>query len=265
MAKKYSIKNFLSFKNILILLCVVGGLAYLWFEWGPQLMAFFSNTEHIKQLIRSAGPLGWVIYLVLQVFQTVFAPIPGNVVGMVGGMAFGEWMGFLLTVVGSALGMALVIAISRRFGRPLLEKLFSKSKVKKLDWLLDHSAVEMVLFLIFLFPFMPDDLVGYLAGLTKIRFRNLMIISVVGKAPTQLLTILFGSELMRGDWSMALIILGVVALVALVIFLNRRLLMGFVQADNHWQYLKSSLKRQNKVQSNHVSNDSPKTTRKTSR
>jgi uncharacterized membrane protein YdjX (TVP38/TMEM64 family) len=251
------LRKFLSFKNILILLCLLGGLTYAAIHWGPELRDFFGNMDRVSDLIKAAGPLGPIIFVLLQVFQTVFAPIPGNVVGVVGGVAFGGW-GFPLTVLGSAIGMAAVIMISRKFGRPLLEMFFSKQKVKKLDWLLDHPAAEMVLFLIFLFPFMPDDIVGYLAGLTKIRFRNLMLISVVGKAPVQLLTNFFGAELLNGDWQMALIIIVAIALVALLIFVKRKWFMGFIQADNHLQYFKNSLKRKNKVESKHVPKDNSK-------
>ncbi|MDR3125661.1 MAG: TVP38/TMEM64 family protein [Candidatus Nomurabacteria bacterium] len=251
------LRQMLTFKNILILLCLLGGLAFVGIHWWPQWSDFFGNASHVMALINTAGPLGPIIFVVLQAFQTIFAPIPGNVTGAVGGAVFG-WWGLPLTIVGGALGMAVVVAISRKFGRPLLEKFFNKQKIKKLDWLLDHPAAEMVLFLIFLFPFMPDDIVGYLAGLTKIRFRNIMIISIVGKAPMQLVTNFFGANLLNGNLWIVLVVAAVIALLALVIFIKRQWFLSFIQSHDHWQFLKNSINTKNKVKSKHVSNHNQK-------
>jgi uncharacterized membrane protein YdjX (TVP38/TMEM64 family) len=245
------LKKIFTLKNVLITLAVIGVLVLIGVTWGPELWAFFGDTERVRGLIRDSGPLGPLIYIVLQIFQTVLAPIPGNVVGAVGGAAFG-WWGLLLTIIGSAIGMAIAIAIARRFGRPLLEKFFKKSEVNKFDWLLNHPAAEMVLFLIFLFPFMPDDIVGFLAGLTKIRFRNLMLISIVGKAPMQLVTNLLGTKLFDGNIWTVLIILAAIALLALLIYVKRRWLTGLLQADDHLKYLKDSIIRKKVVKSKHV-------------
>ena len=245
---KKTFKKYLSAKNILIFCMIIGFLVYLFTEWGPQLWAFFEDTDKIRELVKRAGPLGWVIFIFLQAFQVVFAPIPGNVTGAVGGAIFG-WWGLLLTVIGSALGLAAVVALSRRFGRPLIEKMFRQKDVKKLDWILDHPSVEVVLFLIFLFPMMPDDIVGYFAGLTKIRFRNIILISIIGKMPMQLVTNLFGANLLDGSWWTLAIITSGICLLALLIIIKRKWFLEFLRSDNHRQYFKDSISRKNMVKS----------------
>lgn len=257
MTKKKVIKQIFTLKNISIVLAVIIALAFVIVMWGPQIWAFFEDTERIKEFITSAGPLGPIAFVFLQIFQVVFAPIPGNVVGAVGGAAF-DWWGLPLAILGSAIGMAIVVAISRKFGRPLLEKMFKEKDIKKLDWILDHPAAEMVLFIIFLLPFMPDDLIGYLAGLTKIRFRNIIIISILGRLPVQVVTNFFGANLLDGNIWVLVVILAVLGLLALLIYWKRKWFFGLLKAGNHREYLKNSITKKKVVKSKNVQKDNSK-------
>jgi uncharacterized membrane protein YdjX (TVP38/TMEM64 family) len=236
------IKRALTPKVIIILVALILGLAALIYFFGPQLLDFFSNTDKIQSFVESAGPWGPILFVILQIAQVVLAPIPGNVTTAVGGLAFG-WWGLPLTVIGSLVGFAIVVALSRRFGRPLIEKFFSKEQIKKFDWLLEHKGGGVALFIIFLFPFMPDDLVGYLAGLTKLRFRNVMLISLIGRLPMQIVTNFFGRQFFEGNLLMIIAILAVVAVLAIVIYIKRDWLEKLLHADNHWEFLKNSFKR----------------------
>ena len=257
MVKKKVLRQIFSVKNILIILAIVAALVFIGVMWGQEIWAFFEDTERIKELIKSAGPLGPIVFVFLQAIQVIFAPIPGNVVGAVGGAAF-DWWGLPLAILGSAIGMAAVVAISRKFGRPLLEKLFKKEKIKKLDWILNHKAAGMVLFLIFLFPFMPDDIIGYLAGLTKIRFRNIILISIVGRLPVQIVSNFFGAKALDGNlWVIIIILIGI-ALMAGLIYWKRNWFFGFIQADNHIEYLKNSITKNKMVKSKNAKKDSSK-------
>ena len=98
---------------------------------GP-ITSLVMNQEKLASYIQSMGAFGPLLYITLQIAQTVFAPIPGQVVGGVGGFLFGPW-GILWTVIGSLIGCWIVFVLARRFGRPLLEKIFKKSIIEKFD------------------------------------------------------------------------------------------------------------------------------------
>lgn len=169
-----------------IVLLILGYLAWDVIAQGP-LMQLLSNRDELVELINRAGLLAPLIYIVLQVVQVVVAPIPGQIVGGVGGFLFGHW-GILWTTIGSFIGFWLVFLIARKFGRPLIEKIFKKPAVEKFDFIINAKGSALIIFAIFLLPGFPDDLVCYIAGLTKLPMRKLMLISILGRFPTIVLT-----------------------------------------------------------------------------
>ena len=83
--------------------------------------------------------------------------------------------------------------LARQFGRPLLEKIFKKSVVAKFDFILEAKSASLILFAIFLLPGCPDDVVCYLAGLTKLSIKRLMLLVTLGRLPTIILTNYIGA------------------------------------------------------------------------
>lgn len=158
---------------------------------GP-LMSLLSNRDQLVATVQSFGPFAPVLYILLQITQTVVAPIPGQLVGSVGGFLFGPW-GILWTTIGTIIGCWLVFLLARRFGRPLLEKIFKKSVIAKFDFILEAKSASLILFAIFLLPGFPDDVVCYLAGLTKLSIKRLMILVTLGRLPTIILTNYIGA------------------------------------------------------------------------
>jgi uncharacterized membrane protein YdjX (TVP38/TMEM64 family) len=243
MSHKSRLKQFFSQPITIGLIVVAVALMVIFYFFGNDLLWLFSNSEAIRDLIYSTGPFAPLVFVALQALQVILAPIPGNVTGAVGGLVFG-WWGLPLTVIGSTLGFVVVVALSRRFGRQLIEKLFSPAQIKKFDFLLNPRA-ELALFLIFLLPYMPDDLVGYLAGLTGVRFRTIILISVAGRLPMQVMTNFFGARIFEGDITMLVIITAVMALLAVVLFLKRQWVHDLIKSQNRLEFIKKSLRPKN--------------------
>lgn len=238
------LKKIFTPKVIAILLLIVTIIVAAAALWGQQLVELFSDQERMKALINSAGPWAPLVFVLLQTAQVVLAPIPGNVTGIVGGIAF-DWWGLPLTMIGTVIGIAIVTAISRRFGRPLIERLFGKEDIKKFDFLIGNKA-EIALFLIFLLPFFPDDLIGYLAGLTNIRFRNVLIIAMAGRFPMQVVYNFFGGRIFEGDVLILVIILAVMGLLAVLLYIHRRWMYDLVKADSQIEFIKTSYENRKK-------------------
>ncbi len=180
----------------LVALVIIIAITYLFWDIafrGP-LTSLLTNHDQIVALVEKVGPLGPLVYILLQILQTVVAPIPGQVVGSIGGFLFGGW-GILWTTIGSLIGFWLVFLISRRFGRPLIEKIFKKSAVEKFDFIINAKGAPFILFAIFLLPGFPDDIICYIAGLTKLPIKQLMLIATIGRLPTIILTNYLGAGL----------------------------------------------------------------------
>lgn len=205
-----------------IVLGLLAAILVIYLIWdivfhGP-LTSLLSNRDQLVESVRSFGIFAPLLYIVFQTIQTVAAPIPGQIVGSVGGFIFGPW-GILWTTIGSLIGCFLVFKIARRFGRPLLEKIFKKSSIDKFDFIIDVKGASLILFAIFLLPGFPDDVVCYIAGLTKLPIPRLMLLVGLGRLPTIVLTNYLGSGL-GGDhiWLVVLASILSVAILGLVVW-----------------------------------------------
>lgn len=183
---------------VVVILCaaICGYVAWDVLSGGP-LTQLFNNREEMIAFVGSLGPLGPLAYIALQILQTVVAPIPGNVVGAIGGLLFG-WWGILWTTIGATIGATLVFWISRRFGRTLVEKLVKKESLDKFDFVIGKRA-GVILFLIFLIPGLPDDIVCYIAGLTDVPLKKLILIFALGRLPAVVGNNIIGTGLSEGN------------------------------------------------------------------
>ncbi len=197
---------------------------------GP-ITSLLSNRDQLVESVRSFGIFAPLLYIIFQVIQTVAAPIPGQIVGSVGGFIFGPW-GVLWTTIGSLIGCFIVFKIARRFGRPLLEKIFKKSSIEKFDFIIDAKGSSLILFAIFLLPGFPDDVVCYIAGLTRLPIPRLMVLVGLGRLPTIALTNYLGSGL-GGDhiWLVALASMVSVAVLGLVVW-KREWIIKFLKGEH---------------------------------
>lgn len=148
---------------------------------GGPLTRLFNNRDKLIQIVESMGFFGPLAYMALQALQGVVAPIPSNLVGIIGGFLFG-WWGVLWTTIGATLGAWFVFWLSRRFGRRLVEKFVKKEALEKFDFIIGKRA-GVILFLIFIIPGLPDDIVCYIAGLTDIPIKKLLVIFALGRLP----------------------------------------------------------------------------------
>ncbi|MBI2609582.1 TVP38/TMEM64 family protein [Candidatus Giovannonibacteria bacterium] len=162
--------------------------------WGWE---FFRNPDRIEAYIRGYGAWGPLVFMLLQFLQVLAAPIPGQVTGFVGGYLFGAFWGTVYGIIGAAFGFFLIFIAAKKFGRPLVERFVSKKILNKFDYLISENGT-FVLFLIFLLPAFPDDAICYIAGLTKIKIRTLMSISIIGRLPGYAVLSVVGSGVKQG-------------------------------------------------------------------
>ncbi len=211
--KKVSVSTIV--KLIVFSIVIIALLSYLAWDVlakGP-LMQLLSNRDELVRIMNGMGIWAPLFYILLQILQTVVAPIPGQIVGGVGGFLFGHW-GILWTTIGSFIGFWLVFLIARHFGRPLLEKIFKKSAIDKFDFIINAKGAALILFAIFLLPGFPDDIICYIAGLTKLSMKKLMLIAILGRFPTIVITNFIGAGLSENNLGLvaAASLIGVIAL-----------------------------------------------------
>ena len=215
-----------------------------YFAWdilsGGPLTQLFNNREELIKIVQDLGPLGPLAYIGLQILQTVVAPIPGNVVGAIGGLLFG-WWGILWTTIGATLGASLVFWLSRKFGRGLVEKLVKKESLDKFDFIVGKRA-STILFLIFLIPGLPDDIVCYVAGLTDVPIKKLVVIFALGRLPAVVGNNLIGTGLSEGNIGLVVTFVTVGAVIFAILYKQQENIMRLLGRQNELEKENKSLK-----------------------
>ncbi len=200
---------------------------------GP-ITSFLSNREEIINTVNSLGVFAPLIFILIQTLQTIFAPIPGQVTGTVGGYIFG-WWGILWTFIGSAIGYIIVLFLARRFGRPLLEKFFKKDALKRFDFLTTSKHASFALFMIFLLPGLPDDMVCYLAGLTSIPLKKLMVLILIGRLPSIVATNYVGAGFSRENLVPVIVASVAMVLVFIIAWIYRERIINYLKSKSEDQ------------------------------
>lgn len=174
------------------------------------------DRERVSAFLASLGPLSFIGFIGLQALQVVAAPIPGEVTGVMGGFLYGPFLGLFLSTVGLTLGSWINFALSKTFGRPFVDRFVSKKTLDKYDYLLHHKGAFLV-FVLFLIPGFPKDILCYILGLGHLTTREFLIISTVGRFGGTVLLTLGGNYLRHHQYYRFSFLLGVAVI---VIFLS---------------------------------------------
>ena len=161
----------------LILLAIIG----IW-AWRTGWFDLFGDLDRLRTLIRSLGVWGPLLIILLNVVQVVLSPVPGHALNMVSGYLFGPWLGTLYTVAGMLCGSTIILWLVRRLGRPFAERLAGRENLERFDRYLERRGV-LYLFWIFLLPFLPDDAICLVAGLSPLPIYQVLILALVGRTP----------------------------------------------------------------------------------
>ena len=183
-----------------VLLCGSGFLL-----WKTGFFSSLGSLEEMRAYIARFAPFSHLFYFVIQLLSVVVAPIPSNVTALAGALLFGTWPAFLLTWAAVAAGSVLVFWLARALGQRFVDRLVSqKVSEKYLDII--RRKRDIFLFLAFLFPFFPDDLLCILAGLTDIPLKRFCILVLAARPWGLLVSCLVGGSVLDIPyWAMALI------------------------------------------------------------
>ena len=203
---------------------------YLLIYYTPIQYYFFEkeSPQRLAQFIRSFGIVAPLVFILIQIFQIIFAPIPGEVTGFLGGFLFGNFFGLLYSTIGLTIGSWLAFSFSRWVGRPVVERIVKPSIINRFDYLMAHKGA-FIAFLLFLVPGFPKDYLCFILGLGHMRLLEFMIISTAGRFfGTAMLT--WQGNLAREKNYLALgIIIGVSLLLILVVFLLRERIENYIK------------------------------------
>ncbi|MFC1570684.1 VTT domain-containing protein [Candidatus Omnitrophota bacterium] len=147
----------------------------------------------LRDYIQSFGNLSAVVYVAAYVLNTISVVPPIAPLSLAAGLAFGTAWGSVLLFTAAIIGTSATFMISRFFGRGLIEKAL-KGRFKKLDQKLEENGFLTVLFFRVI-PLVPYEVLNYACGLSKIKFRDYFLATLLGLIPGVAVASFFGGSL----------------------------------------------------------------------
>ncbi len=198
----------------IIILAFVGLLTYLGVRFGPQITQLASKPEELRELLNSFGWSGVLIFIGFQVLQVVVAAIPGEFVQIAGGYVYGTLPGTLYSLTGIVFGSVLVFTIARLIGYPVVKLFVSQNQLEKFSFMMNSNKSEAAMFILFLIPGIPKDILTYIAGLTPVKPIKFFIIITIGRLPALLGSSYIGHNTQKGNYG----VVAVVSFIAVALF-----------------------------------------------
>ena len=165
-----------------------------------------------RKLDNYSGIVGVLIFTFIQALQVVIAVIPP--VQVVGGVLFGWFWGGLLSFLGTLLGTMAIFVLVKKFGRPIVEAF------------VDEKQLTVILIILYLIPGIPKDVISYIVPLTPISKKDFFYYVMPCRLPAIMLSTILGSNVKSGNFTVALVVLGVALVAGIVGFLFKDVIVN---------------------------------------
>lgn len=124
------------------------------------------NVDELREYIKSMGAFAWLTFIILQFLQVVVLPIPAFISVGVGVVLFGPFKAALFSFIGILIGSLVAFFIGRVLGYRVAAWLVGKDNLEKTLKAVKGKDKAVLTFM-FLFPFFPDDVLCFVAGLSS--------------------------------------------------------------------------------------------------
>ncbi|MDD6919726.1 MAG: VTT domain-containing protein [Eubacteriales bacterium] len=202
-------------KFSILIFIIVGIPLYLYlFQW--DWLKQFADVNKIKAFFQANEATMIPLYILFQILQIVISIIPGQWLQIGFGYFYGIMSTLALSLIGAFIGSIISYYLSRYLGRDALRVLVKPEKVGGIVEKLKTKKALIFIFLIYLIPGLPKDLCNYAAGIAGINLKLFLIVSMIGRTPGMLGSIIIGHQINAGGYLTAIIIASVATILFLV-------------------------------------------------
>jgi len=192
----------------------------------------FTDREKIKTFIGSFGAAAPAVFILIQILQVVFAPIPGEATGFIGGYLFGAVKGFILSTIGLTAGSWINFIIGRFLGKRYIRKIIPSDSLQKFDTVLKHQGI-FVIIILFIFPGFPKDYLCLFLGISSIPVKVFLIIAALGRMPGTFMLSLQGASLYDKSYKVFALITVIFIICAIIGYVYREYLYRWIDKLNN--------------------------------
>lgn len=181
-----------------LLIIFLFGSMYL---WQPDFFQHsYSIIKHgdiiaLADYLRSFGSWSVIITILLFVIMTFTIVFPFMILSGASGIIYGLFWGTLISWSGEVIGAVFMFIFARYFFRRSVAGWITKSRyLKQVD---DYSAANgfNALLIARLLPLAPSGIITAVAAISRIRFKDFFLATVIGKLPPVIIKVLIGHDI----------------------------------------------------------------------
>ena len=172
----------------------------------------------MQNFIEQFGDYAPIIFLLLASILPILLFPPG-IFSVIGGLLFGFTKGAILTIIAAIIYTNIMFLLSRYFARNKIENFLEKRlTLKQFNRIFGLNDNKLSTFLIIcrLIPILPNSIVSYSYGLTRISFKHYFMANLIGLIPGRLIWLNFGSKL-NNIWSLEFLMAAILILAFVII------------------------------------------------
>lgn len=158
-------KDFIYKLCYLTIAFIAAGTIFLYLLKISGFLDKIDSVEDFRKYISSFGVYATIFFIIIQYLQVVVLPIPAFITVGAGVLLFGPFKGAMLSCIGIIAGSVTAFFIGRVFGYRVAGWLVGKESLKK-GLKTIKGKDKIILTFMFLFPFFPDDVLCFVAGIT---------------------------------------------------------------------------------------------------
>lgn len=136
-----------------------------------------TNVDTLQTYIKQAGKYAIFTFLGLEIIFFIFlafVPVLDSALIVLGVVLFGGLKGFIISLIANIVSSSILFFLGDKFGEKLAIKLIGKDELDRTQNYIDKKS-KIFLPILFLLPFIPDEALCLIAGMTKMRYLYFII------------------------------------------------------------------------------------------
>ncbi len=209
-------------RRVVIISFIALFLLSVYFLIGRPMLKFVGDKESLNQYLSSQGLLGYIIFASFVAVQTLSNCIPGTPFYLAAGYCFGGVKGALLCDVGATVGNTLAFILGRKFGRKLLDNLFTEKQIQSVNDFVDRGNPKIIHMLFMLLP-LPKDTYAWFGYYSKENLITWIILTFIFRFPHIFVYTFSGSQLEAHNYvvMIAAIIFAIILYAGVAVYLKK--------------------------------------------
>lgn len=216
-------KKVLSVIKLLILFGIVVALPVNIFFNHHDILERFENFNDILNFLEHYHWQSILVYIVIQTMQVIISIIPGQAFQFAAGYLYTFFPGLLFSLIGAVIGTTIAFHLAKILGSDAVHLFISQEKTAYYLERLNSKRAYTIVFFLYLIPGLPKDIICYAAGISEMKFKPFLILSMIGRTPGMAGSLLIGALYLREHYVLMgiIIVLAVIAFILCVIYRNK--------------------------------------------